>query len=59
MEMENRSEQSIEAWEGLWKKVRKSRKQKHRLLLNGWKKRWIKENESELEKKIQVRFAYS
>ena len=38
MEMENRSAQSIEAWEGLWKKVRKSRKQKHRLLLNGWKK---------------------
>ena len=58
MEMENRSAQSIEAWEGLWKKVRKSRKQKHWLLLNG-EKRWIKENESKLEKKIQVRFAYS
>lgn len=46
--------QIIEAWETLWKKVKQSRMQKHRLLLNAWKNSRIKENESELEKKIQV-----
>ena len=51
--------QIIEACERLWKKVKQSRTQKHRLLLNAWKNRRIKENESELEKKIQVRFACS
>ena len=51
--------QILEAWEALWKKVRESREQKHRLLLNAWKNRRIKEKESELEKKIQVRFVYS
>lgn len=51
--------QILEAWEALWKKVRESREQKHRLLLNAWKNRRIKENESEMEKKIQVRFVYS
>ena len=51
--------QIIEAWEKLWKKVKESRQQKHRLLLNAWKNRRIRENGSELEKKIQVRFVYS
>ena len=51
--------QILEAWESLLKKVKESREQKHRLLLDAWKNRRIKENESELEKKIQVRFAYS
>ena len=51
--------QIIEAWEMLWEKVKQSRKQKHRLLLNAWKNRRIKEDESELEKKIQVRFVYN
>ncbi|WP_349011312.1 transposase [Mediterraneibacter gnavus] len=51
--------QIIEAWETLWKKVKQSRTQKHRLLLNAWKNSRIKENSSEMEKKIQVRFAYS
>ena len=51
--------QIIEAWERLWKKVKQSRKQKHRLLLNAWKNRRIKENETELEEKIQIRFVYS
>ena len=50
--------QILEAWEKLWKKVKQSREQKHRLLLNAWKNRRIKENKSELEEKIQVRFAY-
>lgn len=50
--------QIIEAWEKLWKKVKESRQQKHRLLLNAWKNRRIRENGSELEKKIQVRFVY-
>lgn len=51
--------QIIEAWERLWKKVKQSRTQKHRLLLHAWKNSRIKENGSEMEKKIQVRFAYS
>ena len=51
--------QIIEAWEMLWEKVKQRRKQKHRLLLNAWKNRRIKEDESELEKKIQVRFVYN
>lgn len=51
--------QIMEVWETLWKKVKQSRRQKHRLLLNAWKNSRIKENESELEKKIQVRFVYS
>lgn len=38
--------QIIEAWERLWKKVKQSRKQKHRLVLNAWKNRRIKENEN-------------
>ena len=50
--------QIIEAWERLWEKVKQSRTQKHRLLLNAWKNSRIKENGTELEKKIQVRFAY-
>ena len=50
--------QIIEAWGTLWEKVKQSRTQKHRLLLNAWKNSRIKENGTELEKKIQVRFAY-
>lgn len=49
--------QIIEAWEMLWKKVKQSREQKHRLLLTAWKNRGLKESLRELEKKIQVRFA--
>lgn len=45
--------QIMEAWEMLWKKVKQSRTQKHRLLLNAWKNSRIKENESELEKKYK------
>lgn len=51
--------QIIEAWEMLWKKMREGRTQKHRLLLDAWKNKRLKEQESELEKKIQVRFVYS
>lgn len=32
---------------------------KYRLLLNAWKNSRIKDNETELEKKIQMRFAHS
>ena len=49
--------QIIEAWKMLWKKVKQSREQKHRLLLTAWKNRGLKESLRELEKKIQVRFA--
>ena len=49
--------QIIEAWEKLWKKVRQGRKQKHRLLLDAWKNRQIKEEVSGMKEKIQVRFA--
>lgn len=49
--------QIIEGWEKLWEKVKQSREQKHRLLLNAWQNRELKESLSELGKKIQVRFA--
>lgn len=51
--------QIIEAWEGLWRKVKGSRTQKRRLLLDAWKTKRLKDSQTELEGKIQVRFAYS
>ena len=49
--------QIIEGWEKLWEKVKQSREQKHRLLFKAWQNRELKDSLSELEKKIQVRFA--
>lgn len=49
--------QIIETWEMMWKKVKQSREQKHRLLLKTWKNRELKDSLGKLEKKIQVRFA--
>lgn len=48
--------QVFEAWEKLWKNVRQSRGQKHRRLLESFKKDKLKDMEKELEKKFQVRF---
>ena len=49
--------QIIEAWEMLWKKVKQSRGQKHRLLLEAWQNKGVKDNPRELGKKIQIRLA--
>ena len=51
--------QIIEAWEKLWEKVKQSRRQKHRLLLEAWKKEKLTDYLAELEKTMQVRFAYN
>lgn len=47
--------QFMEAWEGLWKKVKQSLEQKHRRMLESMKETPLKEYKEELEKKIQIR----
>ena len=48
--------QIIEAWEKLWEKVRQSREQKHRRLLEAWKQERLKECMT--EEKFQIRFGW-
>lgn len=48
--------QVMEAWESLWKKVRQSREQKHRRILESWKQDKLKEYTQEIEKGFQIRF---
>lgn len=48
--------QVIEAWESLWKKVKQSREQKHRRILESWKRDKLKEYTQEIEKGFQIRF---
>ena len=48
--------QVMEAWEGLWKKVRQSREQKHRRILESWKQDKLKEYTQEIERGFQIRF---
>ena len=47
--------QVMEAWEKLWKKVKQSREQKHRRLLESWKQEKLEEYSEEMEKAIQIR----
>lgn len=49
--------QMIEAWEKLWKKVKQSREQKHKRLLEAWKQEDLAGYETELERRFQIRFA--
>lgn len=49
--------QIIEAWEKLWKKVKQSRKQKHKRLLDAWKQEDLAEYEAEVGRGFQIRFA--
>lgn len=48
--------QIMEAWEKLWGKVRQSREQKHRRLLESWKEERLKECMT--EEKVQIRFEW-
>ena len=48
--------QVMEAWESLWKKVRQSREQKHRRILESWKQDKLKETMQEIEQGFQIRF---
>lgn len=48
--------QVMEAWENLWKKVKQSREQKHRRILESWKQDRLKEYTQEIEKGFQIRF---
>lgn len=48
--------QMLEAWEKLWKGIRQSREQKHRRILESFKKVRLKECREEMGKKIQIRF---
>lgn len=48
--------QMIEAWEKLWKKVKQSREQKHRRLLEAWKQERLEEYVTEEE--FQIRFEW-
>lgn len=48
--------QVIEAWEKLWEKVKQSREQKHRRLLEAWKQEQLKECMT--EEKFQIRFEW-
>ncbi len=46
----------MEAWEGIWKKVKQSLEQKHRRLLESMKETSLKEYMEEIDRKIQIRF---
>lgn len=46
----------MEAWEGIWKKVKQSLEQKHRRLLESMKETALKEYMEEIDRKIQIRF---
>ncbi len=48
--------QFMEAWEGIWKKVKQSLEQKHRRLLESMKEISLKEYMEEIDRKIQIRF---
>lgn len=48
--------QIMEAWEKLWGKVRQSREQKHRRLLESWKEERLKEYMT--DEKVQIRFEW-
>ena len=48
--------QFMEAWEGIWKKVKQNLEQKHRRLLESMKETSLKEYMEEIDRKIQIRF---
>ena len=47
--------QIMEAWEKIWKKVKQSREQKHRRILESMKETPLREYKEEIAKKIQIR----
>ena len=48
--------QMLEAWEKLWRGIRQSREQKHRRVLESFKKIRLKEHVKEIEGREQIRF---
>lgn len=48
--------QVIESWRRIWNKVTQSREQKHKRLLESFKREQLKESQKEMERKIQLRF---
>ena len=48
--------QFMEAWEKIWKRVKQSREQKHKRILESMKETPLKEHKEEIGKKIQIRF---
>jgi len=49
--------QVLEAWEKLWEKTSQSREQKHRRVLESFKRVRIKEVRSEIKRKMQIRLS--
>lgn len=49
--------QIIEIWDKIWKKIKQSKEQKHRRLLEAWKTEEIRNYWEEIEKRIQIRFS--
>lgn len=47
--------QVMEAWETMWRRVRQSREQRHRRVLESFKEVRLKENTEEIRRKIQIR----
>lgn len=47
--------QFMETWEKIWKRVKQSREQKHRRILETMKETLLKEHKEEIAKKIQIR----
>lgn len=47
--------QIMEAWEKIWKRVKQSREQKHRRILESMKETPLREYKEEIAKKIQIR----
>ena len=48
--------QLMECWEKIWKRVKQSREQKHRRILESMKESLLKNHKEEIEKRIQIRF---
>lgn len=48
--------QLMECWEKIWKRVKQSREQKHRRILESMKEILLKDHKEEIEKRIQIRF---
>ena len=47
--------QIMEAWEKIWKRVKQSREQKHKRILESMKETPLKKHKEEIAKKIQIR----
>jgi len=46
--------QIMELYEKIWKKIKQSREQKHRRILESWKTEDVREKDKEIKKKCQI-----